>query len=149
MITSPVRVVTRIVRSPSPTVIRTRTTRIITSPEPVTSYTTYTTPTYLPTSSSYYLSSYVPTTSYYLSPTSSSYLYSPSLVRALSPVRASSVTSNYPKRLPVGYGSRVLNDYLSSEPYTVSVCLSVCLSCIELVLFMDIENLCTFVHLYL
>lgn len=125
MITSPVRVVTRIVRSPSPTVIRTRTTRIITSPEPVTSYTSYTSPTYLPTSSyytssPYLLSSYVPSSSYYLSPTYSSYVYSPTTIRALSPLRASSVTYNYPKRLPVGYGSRVLNDYLSSEPYTVS-----------------------------
>ncbi|XP_073812496.1 uncharacterized protein CG45076-like isoform X3 [Musca autumnalis] len=132
IISSPSRIVTRIVRSPSPVrVVRSTTTRVITSPERVTSY-SYTTPsvylpstytsTYLPSSytsyksyPSYYSSSYL-TPSYYYTPISRIYTRSLSPVRVItSPVRDVPV---YSKRYMPGYGDRALTSYLTNEPFT-------------------------------
>ncbi|XP_037807661.1 uncharacterized protein CG45076-like isoform X5 [Lucilia sericata] len=141
VVTSPARVFTRVIRSPSPVrVSRTTTTRVITSPERISSY-TYTTPTtysssyipsttyyssYTPYVSSYtprYISSYTPSTYIYSSP---SYLYSSPVTRvysrSLTPVRVTTspvrVTPSYLKRTLPGYGARALTNYLSTEPFT-------------------------------
>ncbi|XP_005191682.3 uncharacterized protein CG45076 isoform X1 [Musca domestica] len=131
IVSSPSRIITRVIRSPSPVrVVRSTTTRVITSPERVTSY-TYTTPstyasTYLPsTYTSYrpyyptsYSSSYL-LPSYYYTPISRVYTRSLSPVRIItSPVRSVSVSPLYSKRYMPGYGDRALTSYLTTEPFT-------------------------------
>lgn len=131
VVTSPTRVVSRVIHSPSPVRVVRTTTRVISSPER-TSYTystpsSYYSPTYLP--SSYYTSSYIPTSyttytpSYHYNPTTITRVYARSVspVRiTTSPVRVTSVTPSYLKRLPPGYGARALTNYLNTEPFTVS-----------------------------
>lgn len=139
MVVTPTRYYSRVTRSLSPVrVVRTTTTRVITTPERLSSYTSYLSPTtrtysylspyvspiYLP-SSYYYPSSYIPSS--YLYPTLPSYRYTPIsrlYTRSLSPIRVTASPTRYGpsylrRNLP-RYGSRALDNYVSTEPYNVS-----------------------------